>query len=102
MRVRRGRRRPSHAAQSSLTAGLRLCATNTGHNASKEPGGTLCSATTTSTTACPYFFSDQYDVGMEYAGLSSVASDRVVLRGDPAGREFIAFWMDGDSRASPA
>jgi 3-phenylpropionate/trans-cinnamate dioxygenase ferredoxin reductase subunit len=41
----------------------------------------------------PYFFSDQYDVGMEYTGLAS-ASDRVVLRGDPASREFIAFWLD--------
>ena len=40
----------------------------------------------------PYFFSDQYDVGMEYAGLAS-ASDRVVFRGDPASREFIAFWL---------
>jgi 3-phenylpropionate/trans-cinnamate dioxygenase ferredoxin reductase subunit len=41
----------------------------------------------------PYFFSDQYEVGMEYSGLAS-ASDRVVLRGDAAGREFIAFWLD--------
>ena len=40
----------------------------------------------------PYFFSDQYDVGMEYAGNSS-PDDEVVLRGDRAGGEFIAFWM---------
>lgn len=40
----------------------------------------------------PYFFSDQYDVGMEYAGLGS-ADDEVVLRGDVASREFIAFWI---------
>jgi 3-phenylpropionate/trans-cinnamate dioxygenase ferredoxin reductase subunit len=40
----------------------------------------------------PYFFSDQYDVGMEYSGYAR-GCDRVVLRGDPAGREFIAFWM---------
>jgi 3-phenylpropionate/trans-cinnamate dioxygenase ferredoxin reductase component len=40
----------------------------------------------------PYFFSDEYDVGMEYAGLAS-SSDRVVFRGDPATREFIAFWL---------
>jgi 3-phenylpropionate/trans-cinnamate dioxygenase ferredoxin reductase subunit len=32
---------------------------------------------------------------MEYAGRAR-ASDRVVFRGDPAKREFIAFWMDGD------
>ena len=42
----------------------------------------------------PYFFSDQYDVGMEYSGLAR-SSDRVVFRGDPASREFIAFWLDG-------
>jgi 3-phenylpropionate/trans-cinnamate dioxygenase ferredoxin reductase component len=40
----------------------------------------------------PYFFSDQYDVGMEYAG-HSAPGDEVVLRGDPAAREFIAFWL---------
>jgi 3-phenylpropionate/trans-cinnamate dioxygenase ferredoxin reductase component len=40
----------------------------------------------------PYFFSDQYDLGMEYSGLAA-AEDRVVFRGDPAGREFIAFWL---------
>ncbi|HEX3804280.1 MAG TPA: FAD-dependent oxidoreductase [Solirubrobacteraceae bacterium] len=40
----------------------------------------------------PYFFSDQYDVGMEYSGLSD-PSDRVVIRGDFDGGEFIAFWL---------
>ncbi|MEX2197012.1 MAG: FAD-dependent oxidoreductase [Thermoleophilaceae bacterium] len=43
----------------------------------------------------PYFFSDQYDVGMEYSGYARTW-DRVVFRGDPAGREFIAFWLVGD------
>jgi 3-phenylpropionate/trans-cinnamate dioxygenase ferredoxin reductase subunit len=43
----------------------------------------------------PYFFSDQYDVGMEYAGFAP-RWDRVVFRGDPASREFIAFWLIGD------
>ncbi|HEV3000686.1 MAG TPA: FAD-dependent oxidoreductase [Solirubrobacteraceae bacterium] len=43
----------------------------------------------------PYFYSDQYDVGMEYSG-HAVRWDRVVFRGDPAGREFIAFWLAGD------
>jgi 3-phenylpropionate/trans-cinnamate dioxygenase ferredoxin reductase subunit len=43
----------------------------------------------------PYFFSDQYDVGMEYSGFARTW-DRVVFRGDPAGREFIAFWLAGD------
>ena len=40
----------------------------------------------------PYFFSDQYEVGMEYTGYAR-RWDRVVFRGDPASREFIAFWL---------
>jgi hypothetical protein len=40
----------------------------------------------------PYFYSDQYDLGMEYAGLAT-DWDRVVVRGDLAAREFIAFWL---------
>ncbi|MDE3130943.1 MAG: FAD-dependent oxidoreductase [Acidobacteriota bacterium] len=40
----------------------------------------------------PYFYSDQYDVGMEYSGRSD-PSDRVVFRGDREGGEFIAFWL---------
>jgi len=43
----------------------------------------------------PYFFSDQYEVGMEYTGYAR-GEDRVVLRGDPAAREFVAFWMSED------
>jgi 3-phenylpropionate/trans-cinnamate dioxygenase ferredoxin reductase component len=43
----------------------------------------------------PYFFSDQYEVGMEYAGFAPTW-DRVVFRGDPASRELIAFWMVQD------
>jgi 3-phenylpropionate/trans-cinnamate dioxygenase ferredoxin reductase component len=45
----------------------------------------------------PYFFSDQYDVGMEYAGLHDPGSDEVVIRGDVGSREFIAFWLRGDT-----
>jgi 3-phenylpropionate/trans-cinnamate dioxygenase ferredoxin reductase component len=40
----------------------------------------------------PYFYSDQYDVGMEYSG-HATGWDQVAFRGDPAGREFIAFWL---------
>ena len=47
----------------------------------------------------PYFFSDQYDVGMEYTGYAQ-GGDHVVFRGDPASREFIAFWVaDGQVTA---
>ena len=40
----------------------------------------------------PYFFSDQYDVGMEYTG-HAVDWDDVVIRGDVSAREFVAFWL---------
>ena len=49
----------------------------------------------------PYFFSDQYDLGMEYAGWVAPGEyDAVVFRGDPAvtgdaAPEFIAFWVAG-------
>lgn len=43
----------------------------------------------------PYFYSDQYDLGMEYAG-HATSWDRVVFRGDPATRQFIAFWLADD------
>ena len=45
----------------------------------------------------PYFFTDQYDLGMEYVG-HAPSFDRVVFRGDVAGREFVAFWLDADDR----
>jgi|tagenome__1003787_1003787.scaffolds.fasta_scaffold20952864_1 NADPH-dependent 2,4-dienoyl-CoA reductase/sulfur reductase-like enzyme len=42
----------------------------------------------------PYFFTDQYDLGMEYSGLGG-PGDSVVCRGNPDDGEFIAFWLDG-------
>ncbi|HST46906.1 oxidoreductase C-terminal domain-containing protein, partial [Jatrophihabitans sp.] len=42
----------------------------------------------------PYFFTDQYDLGMEYVGYVDPGGyDQVVFRGDVASREFIAFWV---------
>jgi 3-phenylpropionate/trans-cinnamate dioxygenase ferredoxin reductase subunit len=42
----------------------------------------------------PYFFTDQYDLGMEYAGwVPPGAGADLVIRGDLAAREFVAFWM---------
>jgi NADPH-dependent 2,4-dienoyl-CoA reductase/sulfur reductase-like enzyme len=42
----------------------------------------------------PYFYSDQYDLGMEAAGLPEPGRyDQVLYRGDRPGREFIAFWL---------
>jgi 3-phenylpropionate/trans-cinnamate dioxygenase ferredoxin reductase component len=40
----------------------------------------------------PYFFSDQYDTGMEYSGYAT-EWDEVVFRGDTDARKFIAFWL---------
>ena len=48
-------------------------------------------------TELPYFFTDQYDLGMEYAGYAPTYN-RVVFRGDVDGREFVAFWLDADDR----
>jgi 3-phenylpropionate/trans-cinnamate dioxygenase ferredoxin reductase subunit len=51
-------------------------------------------------TELPYFFSDQYDLGMEYVGLSQ-PGDQVTVRGSLADREFIAFWhRDGQVAAA--
>jgi 3-phenylpropionate/trans-cinnamate dioxygenase ferredoxin reductase subunit len=48
----------------------------------------------------PYFFSDQYELGMEYRGWAPTY-EQVVFRGDPASGEFIAFWLgDGIVRAA--
>ena len=43
----------------------------------------------------PYFFTDQYDLGMEYVGTTSPDGyDEVVVRGDLAARVFTAFWVE--------
>lgn len=45
----------------------------------------------------PYFYTDQYDLGMEFSGYSPLLPNaRVVYRGDVGAREFIAFWLAGD------
>ena len=41
----------------------------------------------------PYFFTDQYDLGMEYSGLGG-PGDTVVTRGNPDDGAFIAFWLE--------
>jgi 3-phenylpropionate/trans-cinnamate dioxygenase ferredoxin reductase subunit len=44
-----------------------------------------------------YFYTDQYDLGMEYAGHTEPGGyDRVVFRGELSERRFIAFWMAGN------
>ncbi|WP_426320830.1 NAD(P)/FAD-dependent oxidoreductase [Microbacterium sp. E-13] len=44
----------------------------------------------------PYFYTDQYDLGMELSGYAPLMADaEIVVRGDLDAREFIAFWTDG-------
>jgi 3-phenylpropionate/trans-cinnamate dioxygenase ferredoxin reductase component len=44
----------------------------------------------------PYFFTDQYDLGMEYVGhVGAEGYDELVVRGDPEGGVFTAFWVAG-------
>ena len=40
----------------------------------------------------PYFYTDQFDLGMEYVGRGA-AEDDVVIRGDKSTGEFVAFWL---------
>jgi 3-phenylpropionate/trans-cinnamate dioxygenase ferredoxin reductase subunit len=43
----------------------------------------------------PYFYTDQYDLGMELSGYAPLMTDaEIVVRGDLDAREFIAFWTD--------
>jgi len=48
----------------------------------------------------PYFFTDQYDLGMEYVGHGDPGDD-VVIRGSLLSGEFLAFWL-GDGRVTAA
>ncbi len=42
----------------------------------------------------PYFYTDQYDLGMEYSGYVEPGGyDEVVFRGDKERREFVSFWL---------
>jgi 3-phenylpropionate/trans-cinnamate dioxygenase ferredoxin reductase subunit len=51
-------------------------------------------------TRLPYFYTDQFELGMEYTGYvepagsdAALGYDQVVFRGDPKALEFIAFWL---------
>src|SRR4029079_8452222 len=57
-----------------------------------EAAGRAMLGTDVSFEEIPYFFSDQYEIGMEYRGLAT-EWDEIVFRGDVDGREFIAFWI---------
>jgi 3-phenylpropionate/trans-cinnamate dioxygenase ferredoxin reductase subunit len=60
---------------------------------------------TTPYDVLPYFYSDQYDVGMEYTGYVDMPDgyDDVVISGSTADRELVAFWVrDGEVQAGMA
>jgi 3-phenylpropionate/trans-cinnamate dioxygenase ferredoxin reductase subunit len=68
-------------------------------NAQKQPAVAVSGmlGETAEYNELPYFFTDQYDLGMEYAGYAP-NYQQVVFRGDKKGREFVAFWLDADKR----
>ncbi|WP_343318065.1 FAD-dependent oxidoreductase [Arthrobacter sp. TMP15] len=42
----------------------------------------------------PYFYTDQFDLGMEYSGFGALTKDaELVIRGSLEKREFVAFWL---------
>ncbi|MGH3266693.1 MAG: NAD(P)/FAD-dependent oxidoreductase, partial [Trebonia sp.] len=54
-------------------------------------------------TELPYFYSDQYDLAMEYVGHARKdAYQRLVVRGNLDKREFVAFWLTGENRIKAA
>jgi NADPH-dependent 2,4-dienoyl-CoA reductase/sulfur reductase-like enzyme len=47
----------------------------------------------------PYFFTDQFDLGMEYSGYAPLTKDaHLVYRGDRDKREFVVFWLTDENR----
>jgi 3-phenylpropionate/trans-cinnamate dioxygenase ferredoxin reductase subunit len=70
------------------------------HWANAIAGGKVAAASMAGADAVlddiPYFYTDQFDLGMEYSGYPPLTRDaRIVYRGDRAAREFIAFWLNG-------
>jgi 3-phenylpropionate/trans-cinnamate dioxygenase ferredoxin reductase subunit len=61
-------------------------------NTLKQPAAAAAGmlAEPTEYSELPYFFTDQYDLGMEYVG-HGPGYQRVVFRGDVRGREFVTF-----------
>lgn len=52
--------------------------------------------------APPFFWSDQYDVALEYRGWADPARAHLVVRGEPGKGPWQAFWLDGDRRVAAA
>jgi NADPH-dependent 2,4-dienoyl-CoA reductase/sulfur reductase-like enzyme len=50
----------------------------------------------------PYFFTDQYDAGMEYWGWADPREDSVVMRGRPAEGQYVVAWLSTDGHVDAA
>jgi 3-phenylpropionate/trans-cinnamate dioxygenase ferredoxin reductase subunit len=86
----------AHADHPVLGHSLRVEHWDTAKKHGQALAATL-SGTPTEADALPYFFTDQYDLGMEYVGHPGPDGyDRVVLTGDVPGRVFRAWWLRGD------
>jgi 3-phenylpropionate/trans-cinnamate dioxygenase ferredoxin reductase component len=80
-------RHPGRASTSGSSTGPTRC---TSHRQRLR----RCSASTSPTDRVPYFFTDQYDLGMEYSGyVEPGGHHEVIFRGNIDRREFIAFWL---------
>jgi 3-phenylpropionate/trans-cinnamate dioxygenase ferredoxin reductase subunit len=86
----------AHADHPVLRHSLRVEHWDTAKKHGQVLAATL-TGTPTDADALPYFFTDQYDLGMEYVGHPGPEGyDRVVLTGDVPGRVFRAWWLRGD------
>ncbi|WP_423057857.1 NAD(P)/FAD-dependent oxidoreductase [Brevibacterium linens] len=86
------------AAQNHPVLGRRVRVEHwaTALNQPKAVAATL-TGTDTDFTELPYFFTDQYDLGMEYIGsVPRGVQPEVVFRGDLESREFIAYYLNAD------
>lgn len=73
---------------------LRLESVHNAQEQAKTAAATLCGGLKPY-NQIPWFWSDQYDLKLQIAGLSG-NHDQVVIRGDFADRSFAAFYMKGD------
>jgi 3-phenylpropionate/trans-cinnamate dioxygenase ferredoxin reductase subunit len=75
----------------------RVCRLESVHNAVE--GARIAAAVIAGTkipnVEAPWFWSDQYDLKLQIAGLFQ-GYDKIVMRGDPATRSFAAFYYSGD------
>lgn len=85
------------AGDVALATNLRLAKIRVEHWDNAIRQGQLAAATILGQDAAydwvPYFFTDQFELGMEYVGRAD-PDDEVVVRGDREAGEFIAYWLD--------